>query len=116
MDLSNVVTVVLVALLVWQVSRMFLGKVSPQKAKELVAEGARLVDVRTPGEHKQGHIEGSINIPVQDLGSRLSEVGDKAKPVVVYCASGARSASAAGALKRAGYTVYDLGSIARWPG
>ena len=45
----------------------------------------------------------------------MAEVGDKGKPVVVYCASGMRSASAAGMLRRAGFAdVHDLGAMARW--
>jgi rhodanese-related sulfurtransferase len=102
-------------LLVYNLSRSFLGKIAPDKARALVKDGARLVDVRTPAEHKAGHIDGSINVPVQELARRVSELGDKSKPVVVYCASGVRSASAAGILRRAGFTeVHDLGSIARW--
>ena len=92
-----------------------MGKVSPEKARALVEGGARLVDVRTPGEHAAGHIDGSLNVPVQELGKRMDELGEKTKPVVVYCASGMRSASAAGMLRRAGFAeVHDLGGIARW--
>ncbi|CAN5922998.1 hypothetical protein BH11MYX4_BH11MYX4_54480 [soil metagenome] len=92
-----------------------MGKVSPEKARALVESGARLVDVRTPGEHAAGHIDGSLNVPVQELARRMDELGDRTKPIVVYCASGMRSASAAGTLRRAGFAeVHDLGGIARW--
>lgn len=92
-----------------------MGKVSPDKARALVASGARLVDVRSPGEFAGGHLAGALNIPVGELGDRVAEVGDKAKPVVLYCASGMRSASAAGILRRAGFAdVHDLGAMARW--
>ena len=58
-----------------------------------------------------------VNIPVSELAGRVAELGDKHKPVVVYCASGMRSANAAGILKRAGFAeVHDLGAAARWPG
>jgi phage shock protein E len=47
--------------------------------------------------------------------SRLQEVGPKDQPVVVYCASGARSAAATAALQRAGFaTVFDLGGMRNW--
>lgn len=115
MEPSTVVTVALGGLVLWQLSRTMMGKVPPARAHALVEAGAKLVDVRTKAEHAGGHIDGSINIPVSELSSRASELGDKAKPVVVYCASGARSASAKGILRRAGFTdVHDLGSIARW--
>lgn len=116
-DSSDLITVSVGLFIAWQLKAMLLGKVAPQKAKELVRAGARLVDVRTPGEHAVRHIEGSINVPLSELGGRLDELGDKARSVVVYCASGVRSASATRTLKNAGFTqVFDLGSIGRWPG
>ncbi len=81
----------------------------------LVAGGAKLVDVRTPGEFASEHLPGAINIPVQQLSARLSSLGDKDEPIVVYCRSGARSARAAKILIQAGYsTVHDLGSLNNW--
>ncbi len=62
-------------------------------AKAKVASGATLLDVRTRDEFASGHVKGALNIPVQELGQRLSEVPRGA--VVVYCRSGGRSASAA---------------------
>jgi len=116
-DSSDLITVAIGLFIAWQVKSMLFGKVAPQKAKDLVAAGARLVDVGTVGEHAARHLQGSINVPLNELSARLGELGDKAKPVVVYCASGVRSASAARSLKSAGFTqVFDLGSIGRWPG
>lgn len=91
------------------------SKVDGSKAKELVTAGAVLLDVRTQGEWDSGHIEGAKLLPVQELGSRMSEVGSKDQPVVVYCASGMRSARAATQLAAAGWTqVYDLGAMSNW--
>jgi phage shock protein E len=91
------------------------GDISSQEARRLVQEGARLLDVRTPGEFAAGHLDGALNIPVQELGSSLKRVGSKDKPVVVYCASGARSAMAARMLKASGWaTVRNLGAMSRW--
>ena len=56
-----------------------------EEARRLVESGARLVDVRTPGEFAAGHLPGAINIPVQDLERRLHELGPKQAPIVVYC-------------------------------
>ena len=84
-------------------------------AHALVAQGATLVDVRTPGEWRSGHIEGAVLIPIDELGGRLGEI-PRDRTVVVYCASGARSAQAAAILGAAGYTVRDLGGISRWNG
>ena len=77
---------------------------------------AAVIDVRTPGEHaSDGHLQGDHNIPVQELEARVADVaalvgGDKTKPVVVYCRSGARSSRARGILEGAGFTnVVDAG-------
>ena len=73
-----------------------------------------LIDVRTPEEFATGHIPGSINIPVNELASRLTEVPQD-QPVIVYCRSGNRSATAARILVDAGFgPVYDLGGIQTW--
>jgi len=73
-----------------------------------------LIDVRTRGEYAAGHIAGSVNIPVEELASRLDEV-PQGQPIVVYCRSGNRSAQAAGILANAGYAdIYDLGGIIAW--
>ncbi|MDQ7026898.1 MAG: rhodanese-like domain-containing protein [Anaerolineae bacterium] len=73
-----------------------------------------LIDVRTRQEYAEGFIEGSINIPVEELASRLSEVPQDI-PVVVYCRSGNRSARAATILVENNYgEVYDLGGVIQW--
>lgn len=96
----------------------FLGigseNLSAEQAKDLVSRGALLLDVRTPGEFAAGHLSGAKNIPVQELGARLSELPSKSRPIVVYCRSGARSAAAASKLEKAGYTAHDLGAMSNW--
>lgn len=77
--------------------------------KEMVRNGAQIIDVRTPGEFSSGHIKGSVNIPLQDLNNRMSKI-KKDKPVITCCASGMRSASAKRVLKSNGYSeVYNGG-------
>lgn len=91
------------------------GDVSSTEARQLVGSGARLVDVRTPAEFTAGHIPGAINIPVQELDSRLGELQPKGTAIVVYCRSGSRSGNAARMLKNAGFAVvHDLGPMSRW--
>jgi phage shock protein E len=88
---------------------------SGDDAKRLVQSGARLVDVRTPQEYASGHIDGAINIPVQELEARVSELAPKDKELVVYCRSGNRTKTAVRILEGAGYTrVYDLGPMSAW--
>ena len=81
--------------------------------RELVKAGALLLDVRTPDEYAQGHVPGARNLPVHELPARLGELMQD-QHVVVYCRSGARSASARAILTHAGFAVTDIGSIANW--
>jgi len=91
------------------------GRVDGAAARKLVAEGAKLVDVRTAAEFSQGHIEGAVLIPFDEISARSAEVGAKDKPVVLYCRSGRRSAIAREKLISLGFTaVYDLGSKTAW--
>ena len=91
------------------------GGVTGSEARSLVESGAQLVDVRTPNEFNNGHIPGAVNIPVQELESRMGELQSKNQPIVLYCRSGVRSSRAASMLKSAGYTeVHDLGPMSRW--
>lgn len=77
---------------------------------ELVKQGAVIIDVRSRGEYAGGHIKGSVNIPLDQLGSNLFKLKDKNKPVITCCASGMRSASAKSILKAGGYKeVYNGG-------
>lgn len=90
-------------------------RVNGARARELVAAGAVLLDVRSPAEFSRGHVEGARNIPVQELASKIKEVGAFEDPVVIYCQSGIRSATAMRMLEGAGYTkLYDLGSMSSW--
>jgi len=69
----------------------------------LMSEGATIVDVRTKNEYQQGHIKGSINIPLNNLSNHYQKL-KKDKPVITCCASGMRSASAKNLLKSNGFT------------
>jgi len=77
---------------------------------QLVKEGAIILDVRSKGEYASGHIKGSINISVDQLGNHLDKLKDKNKTIITCCASGMRSASAKSMLSSKGYTkVYNGG-------
>ena len=79
---------------------------------ELVKNGAQIIDVRTPGEFSGGHIQGSLNIPLDRLPQQLSKL-NKQKPVITCCASGMRSASAKQLLQANGFNeVYNGGGWA----
>jgi rhodanese-related sulfurtransferase len=80
----------------------------------LMSEGAVILDVRSHGEYVTGHIEGSINIPVNKLSENMNKLKSKSKPVITCCATGSRSASAKGILESKGYArVINGGSWQR---
>lgn len=79
--------------------------------------GAVLLDVRTPQEYRQGHIPGSQNVPLQEIGRVSTAAAEKSTPLFVYCHSGARSRQAANELQRMGYVnVKNIGGIAAYTG
>ncbi len=83
---------------------------------EKIQAGAVILDVRTPDEFADGHYPNALNIPVRDLMRRMGEIGDKGKPVVVYCETGARSALAAKLMKASGFKdVINAGGLYDMP-
>lgn len=87
-------------------------RITSQEAHRLVEQGARLVDVRTPSEFAERHIDGALNVPLQVLESQSALLGPKDGAIVLYCRSGHRSGLAVEQLKRKGYTkLYDLGPM-----
>lgn len=76
--------------------------------------GALLVDVRQDYEWETGRIEGAVHIPLEDLPSRVGELG-RERPIVLQCRSGSRSGFATQALREAGYEAFNLeGGLLAW--
>ncbi len=89
--------------------KKLLGLGAQTDYAQLLKSGAAIIDVRTKGEYQQGHIKGSVNIPLNDLSNHYSKL-DKSKPVITCCASGMRSAQAKNILKANGFgEVYNGG-------
>ena len=80
---------------------------------EMIQNGAKVFDVRSPGEFSGQHYEGAINIPVDEVAQRLSEFGDdKSTAIIVYCGSGMRSGKAKQVLENSGFSnVVNGGGI-----
>ncbi|HBG04989.1 MAG: rhodanese-like domain-containing protein [Geobacteraceae bacterium GWC2_58_44] len=105
--------VALVALVALTVSPCFAAgvvNISSTQAKALLAKNGRtvLLDVRTPEEYRQARLRGSLLIPLGELEKRVKEI-PRDRPLLVYCAVGARSSSAAGFLASKGYReIYHM--------
>lgn len=92
---------------------MFGASTVDAEAHARIARGAVVVDVRSPAEYASGHFRAAKNIPLDSLSTRARELS-KSTPVVLYCRSGARSASAKRLLETLGFTdVYDAGGMHR---
>ncbi len=86
------------------------------KVKSMIDAGAKIIDVRSPDEFADEAYPGAVNIPLPTLASRLGELGPKDGPIVLYCASGARSAQAARLLAQQGFTAaVNAGGLADMP-
>lgn len=81
-----------------------------EELKQLQKEGAVIIDVRSPQEYREGHIDGAISIPEYDIKKEAEKrIINKNKDIVVYCSSGGRSKKAQKQLKKLGYNqVYNL--------
>ncbi|MBX2904010.1 MAG: rhodanese-like domain-containing protein [Chitinophagales bacterium] len=89
--------------------KQLLGLGPSVNYKELMQQGAQIVDVRTKAEFNGGHIRGSVNIPLNNLSNHYASL-KKNKPIITCCASGVRSAQAKSILKENGFTeVYNGG-------
>lgn len=75
----------------------------------ILSSGALIIDVRTPEEYRQGHVEGSMNIPLDILKREMKNL-DKRRPIITCCRSGMRSASAASMLTGNGFMAHNGGS------
>ena len=90
---------------------MFGQIIACEDAKKIIEKGGQLIDVRSPMEHRQFAIPGSLNIPLQELMLHASML-DTEKPTILYCRSGARSGQAKRMLDQVGFKeTYNLGSV-----
>ncbi|MCF8238939.1 MAG: rhodanese-like domain-containing protein [Saprospiraceae bacterium] len=85
--------------------KLFGGK-RQQDILDLLQQKAIILDVRTVGEFRQGHVKGSVNIPLDQLRSQLSKLKKQKRPIVACCATGRRSGIAAGWIRQ-----LDLNSV-----
>jgi len=106
--MNNLFTIIAIALLVYMIYPKIMIKlnknvknVSGEDAAKLIKDTKDLViiDVRTKGEYQSGHINGSKLMPVNEIGSRISELEKfRERPILVHCASGGRSPRAVNVL------------------
>lgn len=115
MDASGIIAIALLLLIVGWVVFRSANQYDLEAAKKDLREGAVLIDVRSEGEYMGGNVPGVINIPLDRVVAGVQErFPDKSRTLLLHCASGARSGSAASQLKAAGYqNVHNVGSFGR---
>ncbi|HEY5213394.1 MAG TPA: rhodanese-like domain-containing protein [Acidobacteriaceae bacterium] len=108
--LATFIVAILVLLLLKRI-----GQISPATARAYLANGALVIDVRSPGEFASGHLPIAVNIPLPEIESAVPRrVKDLDKVLLLHCQSGMRSGVACKKLKRLGYAnTFNLGSYAR---
>jgi len=88
--------------------------VDPAAFQQAIDNGAEVIDVRTPAEYAEGHLDGAVNIDIQDQALFEAAIADLDPDAayVVYCRSGNRSAAATAQMTAAGFTdVTDAGGL-----
>ena len=99
-------------------SKNVYEQITPAEAKALMdsEDGYIILDVRTPEEFAERHIEGAILIPDYEIGEKAESIlTDKDQLILVYCRSGRRSKNAANELAALGYTnIKEFGGINDW--
>ena len=110
-----IILAITLALLIAYISLRRKGQISADQAVAHLKSGALLIDVRSPAEYSTGHLKGAINIPLQEIDSRIGgHVKDKNQVLLLHCQSGTRSGTAKNQLNALGYTgAYNLGSYDR---
>jgi phage shock protein E len=76
---------------------------------EMVKEGAKIIDVRTPEEFMGGHVTGSVNIPLNEVPARIDEFRAMSQPFILCCLSGGRSGQATNFLQAQGIKCVNGG-------
>jgi rhodanese-related sulfurtransferase len=89
-------------------------ELAPERAEELIREGAPLIDVRGDEEHAASHIPGDRHVRFDRLRDEVGSL-DQEQPIVLYCRTGDRSGAAVQALRASGWDAYSIeGGILAW--
>jgi len=86
-----------------------LGNSDGDKVSEYLQNEAVVIDVRTPAEFADGHVEGSVNIPLGIIANKIETIKKYNKQIITCCRSGARSGTAANILNNNGIDTINGG-------
>ena len=112
--MNSWITWAVLAAAVLVLPRLLARKAAPALVRERLSSGAAVLDVRSASEFQGGAFPGATHIPLAELSARLARLR-RDRPLVVYCASGMRSAAAVRLLKRAGFDAVNAGGLRDMP-
>lgn len=96
------ILIIIIGVVMLEIFKNLFGQQDNTQLKEVIKEGAFLVDVRTPSEFASGSVKGAVNIPLDKISGQLSKFKGK-KNIVVFCRSGNRSSQAKSILEKNGF-------------
>ncbi|MEM8937964.1 MAG: rhodanese-like domain-containing protein [Bacteroidota bacterium] len=108
--MKKLIIILIVLGVVYAVYKIYQQKNIDSNLRELIAQGAIILDVRTKGEFENGHIQNAVNISLGEIRERFIEL-DTSKTYITYCSHGLRSIKVKNLLKEKGFrSVYNGGS------
>ena len=96
------ILIIIIGVVMLGIFKNLFGQKDNTELKEVLADNAYLVDVRTPSEFASGSVKGAVNIPLDKISGQLSKFKGK-KNIVVFCRSGNRSGQAKSILEKNGF-------------
>ena len=96
------ILIIIIGVVMLGIFKNLFGQKDNTQLKEVIKEGAFLVDVRTPSEFASGSVKGAVNIPLDKISGQLPKFKNK-KHIVVFCRSGNRSGQAKSILEKNGF-------------
>lgn len=86
------------------------GNKKSERIAEALANGSKVIDVRTPAEFKQGKYPGSVNIPLNTFENKIKSLQKEKQPIILCCRSGNRAEAARGMLSKHGIESINAGA------
>jgi rhodanese-related sulfurtransferase len=99
----KIIVVIITISIMFGIFKNIFSNTDTTQMKDIIAKGAFLVDVRTSAEFAEGHVKGSVNIPLDQVQNQLAKFKGK-ENIVVFCRSGNRSSQAKSILEQNGFT------------
>ncbi|WP_220457161.1 rhodanese-like domain-containing protein [Moheibacter lacus] len=96
------ILIIIIGVVMFGIFKFLFGQQDNSQLKEIIADNAFLVDVRTPSEFASGSVKGAVNIPLDKISGQLPKFKNK-KHIVVFCRSGNRSGQAKSILEKNGF-------------